>query len=183
MSNELTNLVTVATGKIQSVANGAATVLPTGVGADGATWPAIPDCPLVRLSGSNGLSGLRTNPMAGDTCLLLFAGHNQSTPLCLPCVVDESHATVELWHGNDRVLLTGNGVRISTPSMVVEASGPATIKANSVLMDAARIILNGAVTAQSLAVTGTITNGGVNIGAGHRHSGVEQGTKVSGGVV
>lgn len=183
MSNELTNLVTVATGKIQSVANGAATVLPSGVGADGATWPTIPDCPLVRLSGSNGQSGLRTNPMAGDACLLLFVGHDQSTPLCLPCVTGEDHSTVELWHGNDRVLLTGNGVRISTPSMVIEASGPATIKANSVLMDAARIILNGAVTAQSLAVTGTITNGGVNIGAGHRHSGVEQGTKVSGGVV
>lgn len=183
MSNELTNLVTVATGKIQSVANGAATVQPSGVGADGAAWPAIPDCPLVRLSGSNGLSGLRTNPATGDACLLLFVGHDQSAPLCLPCVTGESHDTVELWHGNDRVLLTGNGVRISTPSMVVEASGPATIKANSILMDAARIILNGAVSARSLSVSGTITNGGVNIGAGHRHSGVEQGSKVSGGVV
>nr|DAJ38136.1 MAG TPA: puncturing protein [Caudoviricetes sp.] len=183
MSNELTNLVTVATGKIQSVANGAATVLPSGVGADGAAWPAIPDCPLVRLSGSNGLSGLRTNPVAGDSCLLLFAGHDQSAPLCLPCVTGESHSTVELWHGDDRVLLTGGGVRISTPSMVVGVSGPATIKAHSILVDAAQITLKGAVTAQSLAVTGAITNGGVNIGAGHRHSGVEQGTKVSGGVV
>lgn len=183
MSNELTNLVTVATGRIQSVANGAATVLPHGTGADGAAWPAIPDCPLVRLSGSNGQSGLRTNPMAGDTCLLLFTGHDQSTPLCLPCVTGESHDTVELWHGSDRVLLTGNGVRIRTPSMVVEVPGPATIRANSVLVDSPRIALNGAVTAQSLAVSGAITNGGVNIGAGHRHSGVEQGTKVSGGVV
>lgn len=183
MSNELTNLVTVATGKIQSVANGAATVLPSGVGADGAAWPAIPDCPLVRLSGSNGLSGLRTNPVAGDSCLLLFAGHDQSTPLCLPCVTGESHSTVELWHGEDRILLTGKGVMVSTPSLVIESYGPASIKAHSVTVMAPTIALNGSVTAQSLNVSGAITNGGVNIGAGHRHSGVEQGTKVSGGVV
>lgn len=183
MSNELTNLVTVATGRIQSVANGAATVLPTGVGADGAEWPAIPDCPLLRLSGSNGWAGLRTNPMAGDECLLLFTGHDQSTPLCLPCVTNESHNTVELWHGEDRVLLTGKGVRVSTPSLVIESYGPASIKANSVTVTSPTIALNGSVTANSLNVSGAILNRGVNIGAGHRHSGVEQGNKISGGVV
>lgn len=183
MSNELTNLVTVATGKIQSVVNGSATVLPYGVGADGAAWPAIPDCPLVRLSGSNGRSGLRTNPMAGDECLLLFAGHDQSTPLCLPCVTGESHSTVELWHGEDRILLTGKGVRVSTPSLVIESFGPASIKGNSVTITAPTIALNGSVTAQSLNVSGAILNRGKDVGAGHRHSGVEQGNKTSGGVV
>lgn len=183
MSNELTNLVTVATGKIRSVDNGTATVLPSGVGADGAAWPAIPDCPLVRLSGSNGQAGLRTNPLAGDECLLLFVGHDQSAPLCLPCVTRESHSTVEMWHGQDRVLLTGNGVRITTPSLVIDSRGPASIKGSSVTIEAPTIAMNGAVTAQSLSVSGEILNRGVNIGAGHRHGGVEQGNKTSGGVV
>ena len=183
MSNELSNIVTVATGVIRSVTNGKAEVQPNGVGADGAPWPTIPDCQLVRMSGSSGHAGLRTNPMSGDSCLLLFAGFDQSEPLCLPCVANESHSTVELWNNNDRILLTGKGVRVSTPSLVIESLGPASIKANSVTVTAPTIALNGSVTAQSLNVAGVILNRGVNIGAGHRHSGVEQGDKVSGGVV
>lgn len=157
--------VQIVTGVIRSVSGSLAVVTPNGTGDDQAPWPDVQDCRLLTLTGSGGAASLAMQAMAGDECLLLFAGENKTSPYCLPCSVSAPQS-VTLTHGSDSIQLTGRGIS------VYAASGSVSVTASkNAVVSASNISLLGNVTVSgSLSVAGVMTNGGKNIGAGHRHS-------------
>nr|DAR60742.1 MAG TPA: puncturing protein [Caudoviricetes sp.] len=103
--------------------------------------------------------------MAGDECLLLFAGEDKTSPYCLPCSVSAPQS-VMLVHGSDSVRVSGGGISVFSQTGRVNVTGGA-----GVIVSAPRIEFSGNVTVTgNLSVTGSMTNGGKNIGAGHKHS-------------
>lgn len=156
--------VQIVTGVIQSVSGSLAIVRPNGTGDDQAPWPDVRDCRVLTLTGSGGSASLSMQAMAGDECLLLFAGENKTSPYCLPCSVSAPQS-VTLSHGSDSIQLTGRGIS------VYAASGSVSVTASkNAVVSAPNISLLGNVTVSgSLSVAGAMTNGGKNIGAGHRH--------------
>lgn len=157
--------VQIVTGVIRSVQGALAVVTPNGTGDDRAPWPDVKDCRVLTLTGSGGSASLAMQAMAGDECLLLFAGEDKTSPYCLPCSVSAPQS-VTLTHGQDSIQLTGRGIS------VYAASGSVTVTASkNAAVSAPNISLQGNVTVTgSLSVAGAMTNGGKNIGAGHRHS-------------
>lgn len=157
--------VQIVTGVIRSVQGGLAVVTPNGTGDDLAPWPDVKDCRVLTLTGSGGSASLAMQAMAGDECLLLFAGEDKTSPYCLPCSVSAPQS-VTLTHGQDSIRLTGRGIS------VYAASGSVSVTASkNAVVSASNISLQGNVTVTgSLSVAGAMTNGGKNIGAGHRHS-------------
>lgn len=157
--------VQIVTGVIQSVQGALAVVKPNGTGDDQAPWPDVRDCRVLTLTGSGGSASLSMQAMAGDECLLLFAGENKTSPYCLPCSVSAPQS-VTLTHGQDSIQLTGRGIN------VYAASGSVSVTAEkNVTVSATNIGLLGNVTVSgSLSVAGAMTNGGKNIGANHKHS-------------
>jgi len=155
--------VQIVTGVIKTVRGALAVVTPDGTGDDGAPWPDVQDCRLLTLTGSGGSAALAMMPLAGDACLLLFVGEYKTSPYCLPCSVS-SPQTVQLRHAGSHVTVNQSSVEIYT-------GGSARVEASSATIKAASISLQGNVTVTgSLSVAGAMTNGGKNIGAGHRHS-------------
>lgn len=157
--------VQIVTGVIRSVQGALAVVTPNGTGDDLAPWPDVQDCRILTLTGSGGTASLAMQAMAGDECLLLFAGEDKTSPYCLPCSV-AAPQSVTLTHGQDSIQLTGRGIS------VYAASGSVSVTASkNAVVSATNISLIGNVTVSgSLSVAGAMTNGGKNIGAGHRHS-------------
>jgi hypothetical protein len=155
--------VQIVTGIIKTVRGTLAVVTPDGTGDDGAPWPDVQDCRLLTLTGSGGSAALSMMPLAGDACLLLFVGEDKTSPYCLPCSVSAPQ-TVQLRHA-------GSHVTVHQSSIEVYTGGSARVEASSATIKAASISLQGNVTVTgSLSVAGAMTNGGKNIGAGHRHS-------------
>lgn len=157
--------VQIVTGVIKTVRGALAVVTPNGAGDDGAPWPDVQDCRILTLTGSAGSASLAMQAMAGDECLLLFAGEDKTSPYCLPCSVSAPQS-VTLTHGSDSIQLTGRGIS------VYAASGSVSVTAGkNAIVSAQNINLLGNVTVTgSLSVAGAMTNGGKNIGADHRHS-------------
>lgn len=157
--------VQIVTGVIRSVNGSLAVVKPSGTGDNQAPWPDVQDCRILTLTGSAGSASLSMHAMAGDECLLLFAGEDKTSPYCLPCSVSAPQS-VTLTHGHDSIQLTGRGIS------VYAASGSVSVTAGkNAVVSASSISLLGNVTVTgSLSVAGAMTNGGKNIGAGHRHS-------------
>lgn len=162
--------VQIVTGIIKTVRGALAVVMPDGTGDDGAPWPDVQDCRLLTLTGSGGSAALAMMPLAGDACLLLFVGENKTSPYCLPCSVSAPQ-TVQLRHAGSHVTVHQSSIEVHTDGSAKISAGTATVEAGSVTIKAASITLQGNVTVTgSLAVAGAMTNGGKNIGAGHRHS-------------
>lgn len=157
--------VQIVTGIIKTVRGALAVVTPNGTGDNDAPWPDVQDCRVLTLTGSGGSASLAMQVMAGDECLLLFAGEDKTSPYCLPCSVSAPQS-VTLTHGSDSIQLTGSGISVyaASGSVSVTASKNAVVSASSI-----SLIGNVTVTG-SLSVAGAMTNGGKNIGAGHRHS-------------
>ena len=156
--------VQIVTGIIRTVRGALAVVTPDGTGDDGAPWPDVQDCRLLTLTGSGGSASLAMQPMAGDSCLLLFTGEDKTSPYCLPCSVSAPQ-TVQLRHGECHVTVNPSAIFLQTKAATVAVSQSA------VSVTASTINLNGNVAVSgNLSVTGAMTNGGKNIGAGHRHS-------------
>lgn len=162
--------VQIVTGIIKTVRGALAVVTPDGTGDDGAPWPDVQDCRLLTLTGSGGSAALSMMPLAGDTCLLLFVGEDKTSPYCLPCSVSAPQ-TVQLRHGSSHVTVHQSSVEVYTTGSANVTAGSARVEASSATIRAASISLQGNVTVTgSLSVAGAMTNGGKNIGAGHRHS-------------
>lgn len=175
--------VQIVTGVINAVRGALAVVTPDGTGDDGAPWPDVQDCKLLTLTGSGGSAALAMQPMAGDSCLLLFAGEDKTSPYCLPCSVSAPQ-TVQLRHGDSHVTVNRSSVEVRTGGSATITAGTVSVNAGSATIKAASITLSGNVTvAGSLAVAGAMTNGGKNIGAGHRHSNGTAQDGNTGGVV
>lgn len=162
--------VQIVTGIIKTVRGALAVVTPDGTGDNGAPWPDVHDCRLLTLTGSGGSAALAMMPLSGDACLLLFMGEDKTSPYCLPCSVSAPQ-TVQLRHASSHVTVHQSSVEVYTSGGAKISAGTATVEAGSATIKAASITLQGNVTvAGSLSVTGAMTNGGKNIGAGHRHS-------------
>lgn len=157
--------VRIVTGTIRSVQGALAVVTPNGTGDAQAPWPDVQDCRVLTLTGSRGSASLAMQAMAGDECLLLFAGEDKTSPYCLPCSVSAPQS-VTLTHGSDSIQLTGHGINVyaASGSVSVTASKNAVVSASSISL------LGNVTVTGSLSVAGAMTNGGKNIGAGHRHS-------------
>nr|DAV49040.1 MAG TPA: puncturing protein [Caudoviricetes sp.] len=103
-------------------------------------------------------------PMAGDECILMFAGEDKTSPYCLPCSVSAPGA-VSLRHGVCHVTVGPSAIFVQTKAATV------AVGQSSVSVTAGTINLTGnVVVSGNLAVAGVMTNSGKNIGAGHRHS-------------
>lgn len=156
--------VQIVTGIIRSIQGALAVVTPNGRGDNQAPWPDVQDCRILTLTGSGGTASLAMQPMAGDECLLLFAGENKTSPYCLPCSVS-APGVVSLRHGACHVTVNPSSVFVQTNAATV------AVGRSSVSVTASTINLTGnVIVSGSLAVAGVMTNGGKNIGAGHRHS-------------
>lgn len=156
--------VQIVTGVIRSVQGTLAVVTPNGRGDDQAPWPDVQDCRILTLTGSGGAASLAMQPMAGDECLLLFAGGDKTSPYCLPCSVS-APGTVSLRNGVCHVTVNPSSVFVKTRAATV------AVGQSSVSITASTINLTGdVVVSGNLSVAGRMTNGGKNIGAGHRHS-------------
>lgn len=156
--------VQIVTGVIRSIQGGLAVVTPRGRGDDHAPWPDVQDCRVLTLTGSGGTASLAMQAMAGDECLLLFAGEDKTSPYCLPCSVS-TPGVVSLRHGACHVTVNPSEVFVQTKAATV------AVGQSSVSVTASTINLNGNVAVSgNLSVAGAMTNGGKNIGAGHRHS-------------
>ena len=156
--------VQIVTGVIRSVQGALAVVTPNGRGDDQAQWPDVQDCRILSLTGSNNTATLTMSAMAGDECLLLFAGEDKTSPYCLPCSVSAPGA-VSLRHGVCHVTVNTSSVFVQTKAATV------AVDQSSVSVTASTINLKGdVVVSGNLSVAGTMTNSGKNIGAGHRHS-------------
>ena len=156
--------VQIVTGKIRSVRGAMAVVTPDGRGDDQAPWPDVHDCRVLALTGSAGSASLAMQPMAGDDCILLFAGEDKTSPYCLPCSVS-APGIVSLRHGVCHVTVNPSSVLVQTKAATV------AVGQSSVSVTAGHINLTGnVVVSGNLSITGTMTNGGKNIGASHRHS-------------
>lgn len=166
-------LVTLATGKIVSIEGGRCTVEIDSIGPSGSKFPQIRDCRIIQLTGSSNTSGLNTNPSPRDDCLVLFNGYDLTEPMVIPSSIGKGNESVSLYHKSDVVTLTGNGITIQSPSV--------TIMSNVTVQGS--VTVSGTVSATNVSASSNITHGGVNIGKGHRHNGVESGDKTSGGVV
>lgn len=154
----------IVTGVIRSIAGALAVVRPNGTGDDQAPWPDVQDCRVLSLTGSNNTASLSMNAMAGDECILLFAGEDKTSPFCIPCAVS-APGTVALRHGDAHVTVNRSTVLVSTGASSV------SVGKTSVAVSANRIDLNGSVTVMGdLSVAGSMLNGGKNIGASHKHS-------------
>lgn len=155
--------VQIVTGKIRSVQGAMAVVTPSGRGDDQAPWPDVQDCRILTLTGSGGTASLAMQAMAGDECLLLFAGEDKTSPYCLPCAVS-SPQQVSITHGRSTITVRPDGIDIGT-------SGAVNVSATRLTVSAAMAAFLGSVSvAGNLSVSGSMTNGGKNIGASHRHS-------------
>ena len=155
--------VQIVTGVIKSIRGALAVVTPNGRGDDQAPWPDVQDCRILTLTGSGGGSSMAMQAMAGDECLLLFAGADKTSPYCLPCSVTAPQ-TVAITHGSSTVTVRSNGVDIRT-------SGPTNIVASQLVVSAANTAFFGNATVYgNLSVSGNMVNNGKNIGAGHKHS-------------
>lgn len=157
--------VQIVTGKIKSVKGALAVVTPNGAGDDQAPWPDVQDCRILTLTGSAGSASLAMQAMSGDECILLFAGEDKTSPLCLPCSVSAPQA-VRLIHGADSVTVSGSGISVLSQTGRINITG-----GGGAIVSASKIELIGNVTITgSLSVAGAMTNRGTNIGASHRHS-------------
>lgn len=162
--------VQIVTGVIKSVKGALAVVKPNGTGDDQAPWPDVQDCRVLTLTGSGGSASLAMQAMAGDECLLLFAGEDKTSPYCLPCSVSAPQ-TVQLRHAGSHVTVHQSGVAVYTGGSARITANDVRVEASSATIQAASISLHGNVTVTgNLSVSGAMTNGGKNIGAGHRHS-------------
>lgn len=156
--------VRIVTGTIRSVQGALAVVEPNGRGDDQAPWPNVHDCRILTLTGSGGSASLSMQAMAGDECLLLFAGEDKTSPYCLPCSVSAPQS-VTLIHGSDSVVVSGSGIRVFSQGGRVSITG-----GGGVIVSASTIELAGNVTVTgNLSVNGGMTNRGTNIGASHKH--------------
>lgn len=157
--------VQIVTGVIRSVQGVLAMVTPNGTGDDGAPWPDVQDCRILTLTGSGGTASLAMQAMAGDECLLLFAGEDKTSPYCLPCSVSAPQS-VTLTHGEDSIQLTGRGISVyaSSGSVSVTAGKNAVVSATNISL------LGNVTVSGNLSVSGSMSNGGKSIGADHRHS-------------
>lgn len=156
--------VQIVTGVIKTVTGALAVVTPKGRGDDQAPWPDVQDCRLLTLTGSGRSASLSMQAMAGDECLLLFAGEDKTSPYCLPCSV-AAPGVVSLRHGMCHVTVNQSAVLVQTGAATV------AVGQSSVSVTARDINLTGnVVVSGNLSVGGSMTNGGKNIGAGHRHS-------------
>lgn len=162
--------VRIVTGVIKTVRGALAVVTPDGTGDDEAPWPDVQDCRLLTLTGSSGSASLSMMPMPGDACLLLFVGEDKTSPYCLPCSVTAPQ-TVQLRHGSSHVTINQSSIDVYTRGDAMVSASTARVEASSVTLKAGSIFLLGnVIVTGSLAVAGAMTNGGKNIGAGHKHS-------------
>lgn len=156
--------VQIVTGVIRSVQGALAVVAPNGRGDDQAPWPDVQDCRILTLTGSSGTASLAMQAMAGDECLLLFAGEDKTSPYCLPCSASAPGA-VSLRHGVCHVTVNPSEIFVQTKAATV------AVGQSSVSVTASTINLTGnVVVSGNLSVAGAMTNGGKNIGASHKHS-------------
>lgn len=155
--------VQIVTGVIRSVQGSLAVVTPNGRGDDQAPWPDVQDCRILTLTGSGGTASLAMQAMAGDGCLLLFAGEDKTSPYCLPCSVSAPQ-TVAITNGRSTITVRDTGVDINTPGSINFSANRLTISTpvTSILGDVSVL--------GSLSVNGSMINGGKNVGAGHKHS-------------
>lgn len=155
--------VQIVTGKIRSVQGALAVVTPNGRGDDQAPWPDVQDCRIITLTGSGGTASLAMQAMAGDECLLLFAGEDKTSPYCLPCSVSAPQ-TVAITHGGSTINVRDGGIDIRTAGAVNVSTSRLTISAETASF------LGNVTVSGNLSVSGSMNNGGKNVGAGHRHS-------------
>jgi phage gp45-like len=121
--------------------------------------------------------GFSYRPKAGAQAYLVFPGGDRAMGLAL--VVGDKRYQMDLAEGE--VALhddEGNFVKLGR-------GGVAMVKAaGQIVLDAPTVLVTGAVTMQTgLAVAGALTNNGVGVGNGHRHSGVATGSGNTGGVI
>ena len=155
--------VQIVTGTIRSVQGSLAVVTPNGRGDDQAPWPDVQDCRILTLTGSGGTASLAMQPMAGDNCLLLFAGEDKTAPYCLPCSVSAPQQ-VAITHGKSTIVVRGDGIDIQTSGAVNMSASRLTVSAG------VTSFLGNVSVLGNLGVNGSMINDGKNIGASHRHS-------------
>lgn len=160
-------------------------------------YPILLDCPCIILAGGD---GALTMPItAGDSCLVLFNDRDMdnwySGGQTMPPRTDRLHdfsdaialvglrnkqnqlsgylaQGTELKYGSSTIKLENGKVTVTNGTATVEMDGA------NVSVQAANISLTGAV-----AVTGTFSVNGKNVGDTHIHSGVSTGPYNTGGVV
>lgn len=199
IDDRLANFETITTGEVVRYANNLADIKPHGVRhfPDGGTeeYPVLHSVPVMRLHGANRGAGVNIRIEKGDTVLILFSRLHTGrdnllgfhSPVCIPVAIGRDmggNNNVRLFNGGAQVRLANGG------SIDISTGGDVTVRGSSVTVEAANITLKGNVSIQgnasvsgNLGVAGGMSNGGVSVGKGHRHSGVKGGTDLSGGVV
>lgn len=160
-------------------------------------YPLLLDCPCIILAGGEG--ALTMPIQAGDSCLVLFNDRDMDNWFAggqtMPPRTDRMHdfsdaiALVGLRNQQNKLgayLAQGTELKYGNSTIQLE-NGKVTLKngTSTVVMDngnvtvtATNIALTGAV-----AVTGTFSVNGKDVGDTHKHSGVTSGNSNTGGVV
>lgn len=160
-------------------------------------YPVLVDCPCVVLSGGNGRLTMPINP--GDSCLVLFNDkdidnwysggqtvsprterkHSFSDAIALVGIRNKQNEIsgylnngVELKYGGSTIKLENNKVTVTNATATVEMNS-ATVTVTST-----NISLVG-----NVAVTGSFSVNGKDIGPNHVHSGVSRGNSNTNGVL
>ena len=160
-------------------------------------YPILLDCPCIVLSGGQGTLTLPIT--AGDSCLVLFNDcdmdnwyasgqtmtprtdrlHDFSDAIALVGLRNKQNQLsgylaqgTELKYGSSTIKLENGKVTVTNGTSTV------TMEGANVTVQAANIALTGAV-----AVTGSFSVNGKDVGDGHKHSGVATGSGITGGVV
>ena len=121
---------------------------------------------------------------AGDRVWLDFVNGDARFPIVTGFRPKSSDNALQWrrWHSENIELQADNDIKIFATGGKIEvlSNGQTKLTASEVLIVAPVIKLQGPVQAlQGLAVTGTLTNNGVNVGSTHRHTELGDGNAVS----
>lgn len=196
----LANLVRVGTVAQLNVAEARVTVDLGGLVTDWLPW----------LTARAGATRTWSAPRPGEQVLVLAPFGDLAQAVVLPAIYQDAYPAPAASQAREHVVFPdGSSVDYDSAQhqltvtagsgRVVVHCGQATINAGQVTLNAAQTTCTGALTVQGpfayqagmtgsgsssiagdLAVAGGLANKGVNVGAGHVHSGVEKGEKTSG---
>ena len=118
--------------------------------------------------------------LPGDRVWLDFVNGDKRFPIITGYRPKETDNAINWrrWHAPNIELQADTDIKIFATGGKIEvlSNGQTKVTASEVLIVAPSIKLRGPVTAeQGMAVTGTLTNNGVNVGSTHRHGGVQTG--------
>lgn len=208
IDSKMVDINTSIEGEIVSYANGIATVQPLGnkrfVDGDVLPFPQITNVPVRWPSFSGGQAGIKGPILPGDKCLLVFSqqaidGSDDLRRFDLSdayALISGNSQNSQGGNNSDMVMYFGSayikisatgGLEINAPAGTL-VKGPTNTFQGTINGQAGFNIQGvsggGTMNVQgAVAINGTITNNGKNIGSGHAHSGVQPGGGVSNGVV